>query len=61
MSAAFLIPNTPEVIGKSYKNYLIKISDLEELVKINFHPNLDDETAELLENVNSGTLVKHMK
>ena len=61
MSAAFLIPNTSEVIGKSYKNYLIKISDLEELVKINFHHNLDDETAELLENVNSGTLVKHMK
>lgn len=54
-SAAYLIPNTNQDGSNHFSNYLIKISDLEKITQINFHPNLDKQQSQVIE-VESGRL-----
>lgn len=54
-SAAYLIPNTNDVGGQPFSNFLISIRELEKYTKIDFHPNLSNKESQAIE-VNSGKL-----
>lgn len=54
-SAAYLIPNTNHVGNQPFSNFLIKISDLEKVAKINFNPDLDKKLVAIIEK-KGGTL-----
>lgn len=60
-SAAFLIPNTNEATYKPYQQYLIKIKQLEEIAKVDFHSGLSKELAKKVEDENSGGLIRFMQ
>ena len=59
-SAAYLIPNANNVGNQHFNNFLIKISDLEKIVNIDFNSELDNEAITAIED-NGGTLAKYLQ
>ena len=53
MAAAYYLPHTKNIAGGNYKEYIMTIDQLEELMGIDFFPNLTNvvskETAEKIE------------
>lgn len=59
-SAAYLIPNTNAVANQHHNNFLIKISELEKVAKVDFHSKLSKELKLKIEN-NSGGLARSLQ